>query len=121
MKPTSQLGKLRQQRLAVQKRERKLGQKAYPSLPRRVLFSASVSPSGKWGDETDLAKLVLADSCAWNTEPEERDVAPGLREAKELAQGHTTEESGFKPRSVTNGYKKTGHILLTMPFTHHFL
>lgn len=59
-----------------------MGQKDYPSLPRRVLFSASVSPSGKWGDETDLAKLVLADSCAWNKEPEERDVVARLREAK---------------------------------------
>lgn len=45
-----QLGKLRQQTLGAQRREKELGQKAYPSLPRRVLLSASVSLAGKWND-----------------------------------------------------------------------
>lgn len=45
-----QLGKLRQQTLGAQRREKDLGPKAYPSLPRRVLLSASVSLAGKWND-----------------------------------------------------------------------
>ena len=45
-----QLGKLRQQTLGAQRREKELGQKVYPSLPRRVFLSASVSLAGKCDD-----------------------------------------------------------------------
>lgn len=53
------------------------------------LFSASVSLSRKWVDEADVAKLVLADSYAGNTEPEEELSLPPQRGQVACSRSHS--------------------------------